>query len=725
MFSARMERLRHLVALAVRLVVSGQYRTVLAALRRRFVPAGLASRIEYVSPDPPQMIEYLNPVSGNGNALSASAEGSGIESSGADPLVSVVIPCFNYGRFVQAAVDSVRKQTLKSVEIIIVEGGSTDGETPAIVSAIEGPNIRVFMQPRQTLVGANRNSGIALVRGRYVCCLDADDTIESTYLEKAVYFLEAHFYDIVSTGIRFSGQKSGTIDVLENPNLRDMTEGNHITTCAVFRKTLWEKVGGFFDTGKGQEHVAEDWDFWLRCVAAGARVRNITGEHLFNYMIHSHGSLSSTDVRSLSEQRRSILERNRDILTQERLQDSREQARRRIVRTPFGALPIPAASEGQISSPERRRVLVAVPFMIVGGAERLLSTVFGYLTRQGWQITVVSTLPQKGLEDASNWFAAFTDEVYMLPRFLQEWEFPSFLHYLVANRGFDAALVAGSRVFYELIPDLRRRYPKLAIIDLLFNTVGHTASHLEFKHGFDFVIGENPEVIGWFRAQGWPSSSIKLVESGVDVNRFETARAPEVEERLSLAKDEIVVGFSGRLSDEKAPEIFVQLAEALRDQRHLRFVMTGAGPMKCRVEALIRKLPAKTRLDFLGMVDGPIPYFATYDVFVLPSRLDGRPIALLEALASGCAVVASNVGGIPAVLEQTEAGILCRPDNLEDFVHAVRALGEDRQRLERMKASARESAARMFSEPEMCENYRAAIESAIRARTAPAETGTR
>ncbi|WP_246780563.1 glycosyltransferase [Rhizobium sp. AQ_MP] len=734
-FRARIKRFRNLFVLALRLLASGQYHMVLAAMRRRFLPAWLASRIEYVSAEPPREIECLGPAVGSEvEYLDHAAEGrnGAAEPTGKNntsllrgaPLVSVVIPCFNYGRFIQAAVDSVKGQTLKSVEIIIVEGGSTDGETPAIVSAIKGPNIRVIMQEQQTLVGANRNTGIALARGRYVCCLDADDTIEPTYLEKALYFLEAHCYDIVSTGIRFSGQKSGTIDVLENPNLRDMTDGNHVTTCAVFRTTLWEKVGGFFDTGKGEDHVAEDWDFWLRCVAAGARVRNITGEHLFNYMIHPHGSLSSTDVRSIAEQRRSILERNRDLLTQERLQDSSKQARRRIVKTPYGALPIPASPNGNLSSPTTRRLLVAVPFLIVGGAERLLSTVLGYLARLGWQITIVSTLPQKGLDDASSWFTAFTDEVYMLPRFLHEWEFQSFLHYLVANRGFDAALVAGSRVFYELIPDLRLRYPQLAIIDLLFNTSGHTASHLDFKQGFDFVIGENPEVIAWFKGQGWPSSCIRLIESGVDVNRFETTRSPEVEKRLSLSKDDIVVGFSGRLSDEKAPEVFVQLAGALRDQEHLRFVMTGAGPEKDRVETIIGKLPVETRLDFLGMVDNPMPYFATYDIFVLPSRLDGRPIALLEALASGCAVVASNVGGIPAVLEHTQAGVLCRPDNLDDFVNAVRALGDDRQRLKRMKASARESAARMLSEVEMCENYRAAIEAAIRIRTAPPEIET-
>ena len=239
------------------------------------------------------------------------------------PLVSVVIPCFNYGHFVVDSIDSVLTQTLKNVEIIVVDGGSTDTSTIDTLRAIQRPRTTILFRDGRHLVGDNRNYGIEKAKGRYICCLDADDTIDPTYLEKAVFHLETYGYDIVSTAINFVGEKEGQLDILEFPDLTDMVSGNHVLTCAVFRRQLWESAGGFFDFGIGKDHVAEDWDFWVRLAAKGARIRNISGEHLFNYRVHQGGSLSSAaDVKPLSEQNAVILDKNRELLTPKAFRNS-------------------------------------------------------------------------------------------------------------------------------------------------------------------------------------------------------------------------------------------------------------------------------------------------------------------------------------------------------------------------------------------------------------------
>lgn len=719
---ARAMRLRHVLKTAFRLIVSGQVYVIYATLLRRVFPV----RQEYIP------IEYINVALAEGRAVSSDAPAESlIEESNADqvglleeldgrqadPLVSVIIPCFNYGRFLERAIDSILGQTIDNVEIIVVEGGSTDGETPDIVRKLNRPKTRVIIHDKPTLVGANRNAGIAIARGKFICCLDADDTLDPTYLEKAAYLLDAHFYDIVSTGIHFTGARAGVIDILETPNLKDMTHGNHVTTCAVFRRDLWEKAGGFFDTGKGQDHVAEDWDFWLRCVAVGGRVRNITGEYLFNYTVHNSGSLSSTGVRSLGYQKNAILARNRARLQPEVFANSKSQARRRMVRVPEGCLPwLPACA-----SARDRSLLIAVPFLIVGGAERLLSSIARYLISEGWHVTIISTLPQKGLEDSSGWFKEITSEVYILPQFLREWEYSSFIHYLIQSRRFDVALLAGSRVFYDLLPELNEKYPNLAVVDLLFNTAGHTHSHVEYQSQLTYAVAENPEVIAFLKRQGWPDDRIRLVESGVDVTRFDIERSPNVTGELQIGEEDVVIGFSGRLSEEKAPEVFIKLAAAFSGTSSVRFVMTGGGPLKRAVEAEIKKLPAGARFQFMGLVDSTREYFATYDIFVLPSRIDGRPLALLEALASGCAVVASDVGGIPAILQGSGAGILCKPANTSDFIAAVRSLVSDRGKLALMKLAARETASQMLSERQMGAGYESVLEAAIKIKRSATE----
>ena len=242
------------------------------------------------------------------------------------PLVTVVIPCFNYGIFVIDAIDSILCQTLKNVEIIVVDGGSTDTSTVKVLRAIQRPRTTILFREGRHYVGDNRNYGIEKAKGRYICCLDADDTLDPTYLEKAVFYLETYGYDIVSTAINFIGAKEGQIDIIELPDLTDMVSGNHVLTCAVFRRQLWESSGGYVDIGIGKHHVAEDWDFWLRLAVKGARIRNISSEYLFNYRIHENGSLSSDiEVKPLADQKAAILHMNRELLTAEAFRFSTER----------------------------------------------------------------------------------------------------------------------------------------------------------------------------------------------------------------------------------------------------------------------------------------------------------------------------------------------------------------------------------------------------------------
>jgi glycosyltransferase involved in cell wall biosynthesis len=301
----------------------------------------------------------------------------------------------------------------------------------------------------------------------------------------------------------------------------------------------------------------------------------------------------------------------------------------------------------------------------------------------------------------------------MLPRFLNNWQYEHFVFYLLANRKFDALLLAGSRLIYDLLPRIEELYPALAIVDLLFNTQGHVVSHLKHRARITLAIGENPEVINWYRAQHWSADRVRLIESGVDLARFRASRPPELARRLGVRPDDVVVGFSGRLSTEKAPEVFLKIAVALRDEPRVRFVMTGSGPLAEWIRSQVKTLPAGTRLDFLGLVDDVSDYFSLYDIFVLPSRVDGRPMALLEALASGCAVVASSVGGVPALIEGAGAGVLCSPDDVVAFAAAVRAIARDPERLNQLKRRALAAAERLLSERQTGQAYLEALEAAI------------
>jgi hypothetical protein len=97
-------------------------------------------------------------------------------------LVSVIVPCFNYGRYLPAAVASALTQTLGSVEVIVVDDGSTDPQTHAVLDALEREGRCQVVRQQNAGLSCARNKGIALAHGEYICCLDADDELQRHYV---------------------------------------------------------------------------------------------------------------------------------------------------------------------------------------------------------------------------------------------------------------------------------------------------------------------------------------------------------------------------------------------------------------------------------------------------------------------------------------------------------------------------------------------------------------
>jgi glycosyltransferase involved in cell wall biosynthesis len=155
------------------------------------------------------------------------------------PLVSVVIPCYNYGEYLEDAVASVLAQTLQDFEILVVNDGSTEPKTLEVLNSLPKPKTQVIHQDNKGLPAA-RNKGIAAARGKYICPLDADDMLGNTYLEKVICLLEAHpDLGFAYSWVRRFGLAHG---VWRQPayNFRSLLINNHISASAVFRKSAWE-----------------------------------------------------------------------------------------------------------------------------------------------------------------------------------------------------------------------------------------------------------------------------------------------------------------------------------------------------------------------------------------------------------------------------------------------------------------------------------------------------
>lgn len=197
------------------------------------------------------------------------------------PLVSVVISNFNYGKYLHEAIDSVLAQTFQDFEIIIIDDGSTDLYTREILTALNKPKTQVIFQENQGLP-RTRNNGIKIAQGKYICCLDSDDCLKPTYLEKCIYELETRNLDVCFSWVRTFGASSS---IWKNgPFLIDvLMKDNPVSVSAVFKKTLWELVGGYKEV---MTDGYDDWEFWLTLAEQGA-VGHCVPEPLMLHRKHS------------------------------------------------------------------------------------------------------------------------------------------------------------------------------------------------------------------------------------------------------------------------------------------------------------------------------------------------------------------------------------------------------------------------------------------------------
>jgi glycosyltransferase involved in cell wall biosynthesis/SAM-dependent methyltransferase len=634
------------------------------------------------------------------------------------PLVSVVIPSFNYGAFVADAVDSALAQTFTDLEVIVVEGGSSNGQSRLIAAGFERPRTRVLMQGAANWSGANRNFGISQARGRYICCLDADDTLAPTYIEKAVYLLERHGYDIVSGALEMTGLDQGVINILEEPDLRAMLDANNVLCCAVFRREFWERSGGFRDAERTSSgYVYEDWAFWLRLSALGARIRNLHHDPVLRYRVHGRSQSRGKDVPPLWRQRQLVRQMNEDVLDPIPELIVRSRQRTSIhYGTPIGPLAPILPTSPALSAPRQPTLLLAMPFLILGGAERLLSVVVGHLAALGWRVVIttsVETVPELG--DTTPWFAEHTREIFHLPRGLPVEMWEDFVHHLVRSRRVDIIWVVGSSFIYDCLRGLRAAFPHLRVADLLFNTVGHTANNRRRRHLIDVTFVESNEVARWLIDHGEEPARVRVVESGIDVLAlYPRGRSEALVAQIGAAAGDLIVGFAGRWSEEKNPLGFIEIARLVDRAVPVRFVMTGTGPMRPAIERAIEgAVFPDGRFHVLGAVPDVAPVLASFDLLVVPSLLDGRPVVVLEALASGVPVLASRVGGLPDLIEDGATGWLREPHDSNAFAGCIEYAEANRAELRAMRVRAREHAERLLGREQMLEQYESGLKSLL------------
>jgi glycosyltransferase involved in cell wall biosynthesis len=197
-------------------------------------------------------------------------------------LISVIVPCFNYGHFLAEALESLLSQTWTYWECIVVDDGSTDN-TAEVVRFFQARDTRIkYVHQQNQGLSAARNAGLQASGGAYIQFLDADDKLEAKKLEIHVGYLEEHpEVGIVYGSVCFFKEDSLNLDVdLDKRDggagisgagkdvLSFLIRGNiMVVNAPLVRNSVLNDVGKFNQNLLGHE----DWDYWIRCALAGKR----------------------------------------------------------------------------------------------------------------------------------------------------------------------------------------------------------------------------------------------------------------------------------------------------------------------------------------------------------------------------------------------------------------------------------------------------------------------
>jgi glycosyltransferase involved in cell wall biosynthesis len=723
--------------------------------------------------------------------------------------VSVIIPCYNQGQYVDKAVDSILKQTFQDAEIIIVNDGSTDAFTVEKLTYYQKPRTTVIHTQNQGLAAA-RNTGIKNAGGEYILPLDADDVMAPTFLEQAVSILEQHpEIGVVSCGIQCFGRNQKRY-LPKGGDVRNFLVENNAAVASLFRKMCWEQAGGY------NEHIHPgyaDWNFWIDITKRGWLVQVIP-EYLFLYRRRSGSMLVESNARRPSLIKE-LVQNHKDLFAQyvdeilfakeQELFECKRQKRElqhsasyqvgeyvlkpyQIVRhllTRFCVLhkimkfqtwfkrglkyldqhylydmlrkSYTTATQGicllrgfywvfcakqsipAVDDATKMRLLFIMPHMEFGGGEKTCLDLLSHLDPNRYMLFILTTRDKPHVWHDR--FAAVTKYIWHPPATVNQEQIEKFITELLRRLHIPLVIIYHSRVGYALTPFIKHNFPHVKIVDLLQGgmmspfiqeqaidqnmiamirewqgKIKTTKDILEYSTPFNTCLDKRIAASHHLKAYLADKyqicgEQIVVIHNAVDTDYFNPERVPAnvYRTKYGLQATDRIVSFIARLSIKKHPEFIVALAHSLRQTGYsnIKWVLAGDGEELDRLKQQIEHLGLQETVLLPGYIQDPRPLLKDTDVLVLPSEVEGLPVVILEAMSMGIPVVASQIGGIPELVEDGENGYVIPFDEhfLDTSARKIKLLLSDQKLYQQIAQNNRIKVQQAFSIHKMADQY--------------------
>jgi len=365
----------------------------------------------------------------------------------------------------------------------------------------------------------------------------------------------------------------------------------------------------------------------------------------------------------------------------------------------------------------KKKVLHIIPNFGLGGAERLLMNLLEAFDYKRFEVAAVSLYPESGT---------------ILEKKIREKCYK--VYFLNKHRGPDLRMIPRLyRVMKDFRPDVVHthryvlRYTLLATLFYRVPVQIHTVHNIAQKevewmgkvfHWFAFRLGAvvpvsiSQEVANTIKALYGCNIYTPVIYNGIPTCYFIDKRFQDDTE-----KKDIILLHIGRFQPQKNHLLLIKAYEiAKKEYPSISLWLVGDGPLRGRVEKLVKEKGFERNVKFLGVREDVAKLLSEADVFILPSDWEGVPLSILEAMAASKPVIATSVGGVPELVENGVSGILVPPGNPEALAKAILHLANDPDLRQRMGKAGQKIAIERFDISRTAREYEALYLELLRGR---------
>lgn len=579
-----------------------------------------------------------------------------------EPVISIITPYYNSGRYIVDTAKSVLSQTFSLFEWIIIDDGSSKDDIDKLKKIEKlDKRIKVVLSNKSNPEGpaVSRDNGVknSAKSSKYIVFLDSDDIYDKTFLECSYWTLETHpdaswtYTDSVNFGAKnFLWRKWFNVEWEKEENL--------LLVSSCIRKKDFLDVGGFETKEKG---IYEDWYLWLKLIKAGKYPIRMNSLLTYYRQKKEESELKKANLTNRKKAMDLIKNIKRDIVYYEDavqfpkfdydwnlLQDEAKFLKDiKMIR--------------KAESP-KINILMIIPWMITGGADKFNLNLISRLNPEKFEFTIITTLPAK-----NEWRENFEKyaTIYDLTTFLDMKDWLGFINYIIEKNSINLIFNSNSEFGYKILPYLKARNPEIPIVDYVhmeewyWKNGGFSRDSSIVSNVIDktFTCNENSRQILIKHFDRKPRET-KTIYIGTDILENKEKSGEKLTLKNAKDADKKYIGFICRMVEQKRPYLFLEVCKKLYEtEKNLKVIVAGDGPMLTGFKKKVKDNNLEEIFEFKGKVQNPKDIYEMCDITVNTSIKEGVALTTYESLALGVPVVASDVGGQKEVITE-DVGIV-------------------------------------------------------------------